>query len=52
MKQMVERLHFLANLAKDILARAGTDAEKSAMFVTELHRELRRELPEADAARI
>jgi glyoxylase-like metal-dependent hydrolase (beta-lactamase superfamily II) len=51
MKLMVERLHFLANLAKDILARPGTDAEKSAMFVAELHRDFRRVLPEADAAR-
>jgi glyoxylase-like metal-dependent hydrolase (beta-lactamase superfamily II) len=51
MKMMVERLHFLANLSKDILGRDGTDAEKSAMFVTEMRRELRRELAEADAAR-
>jgi glyoxylase-like metal-dependent hydrolase (beta-lactamase superfamily II) len=51
MKQVVERLHFLASLAKGILARGGTDAEMSAAFVTELHRELRREMPEGEAAR-
>jgi hypothetical protein len=51
MKVMVERLHFLANLSKDILSRQATDAEKSAMFVTELHREFRRVMPEADAQR-
>jgi glyoxylase-like metal-dependent hydrolase (beta-lactamase superfamily II) len=51
MKMMVERLHYLADLSKGILGRDATDAEKSAMFVTELRRELRRELAEADAAR-
>ena len=51
MKQVIERLHFLAKLSKDILGREGSDAEKSAMFVAELRRELRRELNEPDASR-
>ena len=50
LQQVLERLHRNAALAKSILDREATDAERVAAFSQELHRDLRRELTEAEAS--
>jgi glyoxylase-like metal-dependent hydrolase (beta-lactamase superfamily II) len=52
LQEMLDRLHRYAALAKAILAREGTDADRAAWFAQEVRRDFRRELGEADANRI
>jgi glyoxylase-like metal-dependent hydrolase (beta-lactamase superfamily II) len=50
LQQVIERLHRNAELARTVLLQDGTDADRAAAFVRELHRDLRRELNEAEAS--
>ena len=47
--EMADHITLLANLVRASLARPGDDESREAWFTDEIHRELRRRLPEDNA---